>query len=313
MDSSEPNGEKSVINTATTDDEVSILFWNVEKGIHLDAACAWIADEAPDVVLWQEMQEADLLRVEERLWMRGFTAAKKSTSGNDNVVLVSHESPFAVVEEHLHPWAPWHAPANIVVRMRDGEHLSPRKLALVSEHSCYWSAAKRLEEADWYSTLAKGDWLTLVAGDWNSYREGEAPDLTDVPDRAFYANRTWMADDGTRRSDDRPHRALTAAGYIEAAQWAAEQLGQYEALSPTAGYGERKARQGGPSAIDRGYLVKELAPAIKRVQIGDPEQFADKSDHAPGLIVFHRSVLAAVMNNEPAAHLPHTKELELHG
>lgn len=287
-------------NAETRGDEVTLVSWNIKKGERVDAACDWINEQNPDVVLWQEMQANDFLHAQARLRMRGYPAAKTSTSGNDNVIFLHDDGLFAVTDEHLHPWSPWHAPANVSVRMRgDGAQLSPRTLSLVCEHSCYWSADHRKHEADWYTTLAKDGWLAIGAVDWNGYPEDEAPDddsWKHVADRAFYVNRTWLAEDGSRRTDDRADLILRAAGYIDAARWATDHLGQTDALTPTAGHGKEKQRQGGPSRIDRAYLSSELGPAIKHFRIGDTPSTREISDHLPAVLVLRRHVLTTTLN-----------------
>ncbi|MFE0136187.1 hypothetical protein ACFWY6_32165 [Streptomyces sp. NPDC059037] len=225
------------MTTSTHDNGITFVFCNIRKGERVDAACDWIREQKPHVVLWQEMQACDLLHVQTRLEMHGYPAAKTSASGNDNVIFLHDDGLFAVTQEHPHSWAGWHAPANVSVKMRNADgQLSPRSLSLVSEHSCYWSASRRMDEANWYTTLAKDGWLAIAAGDWNGYAQGEGPTAQDwerVEDRAFFVNRTWLAEDGSRRTDDRGDRILTAAGFVDAARWAADRLGLTDLLHST--------------------------------------------------------------------------------
>ncbi|MFC8125932.1 endonuclease/exonuclease/phosphatase family protein [Streptomyces sp. NPDC057302] len=270
--------------TPSTQGQITLVFCNIRKGEHVEAACEWIREQTPHVVLWQETQARDLLHVQARLEMHGYPAARTSASGNDNVIFLRDDGPFAVTQKHRHPWAGWHAPANVSVRMRntDGQ-LSPRSLSLTSEHSCYWSADRRMDEANWYTTLAKDGWLAIAAGDWNGYAQNEGP-----------------TEDGSRRTDDRGDRILTAAGFVDAARWAAEHLGLSDALKPTAGYGKEKARQGGASRIDRAYLSEALGPAIETFRIADTERTRRMSDHLPGVLTLHRHILAELLNSTSA-------------
>ncbi|HEY8985331.1 MAG TPA: endonuclease/exonuclease/phosphatase family protein [Streptomyces sp.] len=263
---------------------VKILSWNIRKGEHADAACAWINEQRPDVMFWQEMQAPDLERVTGRLGMLAFPAARTTASGNDNVVFVRPDGPFVVEEAYEHAWAGWHAPANVSVRLAlaDGG-VSPRALSLVCEHSCYWSADRRRDEAQWYTTLAEPGWLTIMGGDWNSYPTGEGPSVEEwekVQDRAFYMNRTYVAADGTRVSDDRADGILRKAKYVDVARWTAEHTEWTAAVRPTCGYGPEKALQGGPERVDRTYVVRALVQAVKHFETFDTGQLRAISDHS---------------------------------
>ncbi|GAV44743.1 endonuclease/exonuclease/phosphatase family protein [Streptomyces acidiscabies] len=279
---------------------VKILSWNIRKGEHADAACAWINEQQPDVVFWQEMQAADLERVTNQLGMLAFPAARTASgNGNDNVIFVRSDGPFVVEDVYGHEWAGWHAPANVSVRLAlaDGG-VSARALSLVCEHSCYWSSERRWDEARWYATLAKPGWLTVAGGDWNSYPTGEGPSAEEwetVQDRAFYMNRTYIAADGTRVSDDRADGIMRGAKYVDVARWVADHTEWAAAVRPTAGYGPEKALQGGPERIDRTYAVKELARAIARYETFDIGKLRSISDHLPGMTTFYRRVLAEIM------------------
>ncbi|WP_344462718.1 endonuclease/exonuclease/phosphatase family protein, partial [Kitasatospora kazusensis] len=280
-----------------SDHELRIVSYNIEKGKHLDDACRWLAEYGPDVVLWQEMQPGDLHQVGAQLGMHGYAAAVAGGSRNDNVVFVHDDGLLMVDAEYLHPWAPWHAPANVTVRLRrPGGAVSPRALALVSEHSCYYSATIRQREADWYSSHAQPGRLVIVGGDWNSFPDGEGPSAEEwaaVADRAYFANRTYETAPGVRVSDERPDRTLTTVGLVDTARYARDKLGQSEATAPTAGY--RRPDQGALRRIDRIYASGELAPAIVRASTIDTPELRTVSDHLPVELVLDLEALEQVL------------------
>ncbi|WP_172388138.1 hypothetical protein [Streptomyces sp. MNP-20] len=288
--------------------EIRLISWNVQKGRHTEQACRWIAAQRPDIVAWQELQPGDLKKVQGLLRLHGYPAVKLHGSTNDNSIFVHDDGLFMVEEEYEHGWAPWHAPANIEVRLRGaGEDVSQRKLSVVSTHDCYWSSTVRLQEAEWATTLAKPGYLCIRTGDGNGFPT-DAPDIdwSKVEDKAFMVNRTYLAEDGTRRTDDRADRILTAAGFIDAARYVADKFGRREALRPTAGYGKDKAQQAGPQRIDRTIVSAELTPAIKDFIIGDPDPETDAllqswSDHLPQQLVLHGDVVDQIMQTSRLA------------
>lgn len=284
-------------------DEIRLLSWNVRKGTYVKQACAWIGERMPDVVMWQEFQRADRARIEDWLGMEAHLAPPLPGSSNDNAILLRPGGPLAVTAEYEHRWAPWHAPANIEVRLHGADGiLSRRGLCLVSKHDCYWSALVRQIEADWLTTLAKPGRLALVMGDWNGFPAGTGIDWESVEDRAFYVNRTHLDGDGVRRTDDRADRTVADAGFTDPAGWAADRLGQPRALAPTAGYGPDKARQAGPTRIDRAAMSAELAPAVTRFTVGDRAEHPELdwiSDHRPLELVLDRHTLHTIMNRAP--------------
>ncbi|WUH90294.1 endonuclease/exonuclease/phosphatase family protein [Streptomyces sp. NBC_00433] len=173
---------------------VVAVSWNVEKGENLHQAADWVRAQSPDIFLMQELQPGQGEIVTELTAMTGYIAAPTAQSSNDNAIFLRECSPLVFDEEFLHPWAPWHAPANVAVRLRDeDETLSPRRISTASAHLCYWSPQIRLAEAQWLSTLSKAGWLAMVFGDWNSYRTGEGGPWDDYADKAFVANRTRRA------------------------------------------------------------------------------------------------------------------------
>lgn len=285
---------------------VTALNWNVEKGINSEAAARWVREQRPDLFFQQEVQPDQLTRLSDLLDMDGYIAVPRPGSSNDNAVFVRRSGPLVCTEEYPQAWAPWHAPANIAIRLREADGtLSPRQISAVSMHTCYWDPKHRETEARWCSTLAKPGWLAMLFGDWNSYRVGTDIRWDEYTDRAFVANRTY-AHNGRRHTDVRPDRELLAAGYIEMARHAAEHLDQPEALAPTSGYRGHPGRPSGHRyAIDRGYLSAELAPTLTGYALCDTPQLRNLSDHLPLRATFDLARLREVLHVTPAMYRPH--------
>ncbi|KJK55024.1 endonuclease/exonuclease/phosphatase family protein [Saccharothrix sp. ST-888] len=303
-------------DVATGDDVVKILTWNIKKGEQLDAACDVIAEQDPDVVLWQEMQPGDLEKVTARLGMDGYPAAAPlaarfvadgmlpGASRNDNAILLKSGGPFVKVQAYDHGWAPWHPPANITVRLRasggsDAE--SSGILGLVSAHLCYYSAAVREIEADWFSTLAKPGMLTIIGMDRNGYLVGEGPDWDKLQlypgfDRAHWHNRTLRSDDGDRYADDRTDEGMNELGFVDPCHYARDVLGHPKAVGITAGYAVKG--HGGPHAIDGVYGSAALAPLTVRAGVLDTPRLRHISDHLPTEWCLSRSGLWQTMTSQ---------------
>ncbi|MGW7521789.1 endonuclease/exonuclease/phosphatase family protein [Streptomyces sp. NPDC054796] len=284
---------------------VTMMGWNIEKGVNWRAAVAFIREIGPDIHFQQEVQPGQLQEQADLLNMDGYPATPTSRiSTNNNAIFLSKTGPFACAETYDHPWAPWKAPANIAVRLRakDGT-LSPRQLSLVCGHACYWSSDIRMIEAQWCSTLAKPGWLALHFWDWNSYRAGEGGDWQDYTDHAYVANRTYQ-DNGTRHSDDRPDREMLAAGYIELARHASEHLGQPEAMNPTAGYRTHHGRPPGLYCIDRTYMSGELAPALTHYEVVDTPHLRRLSDHLPTIATYDLDTFHAILHRPTRLYTP---------
>jgi len=288
----------------TIPETVRFLVWNIERGQHTKDALRWISrlPVPPAAVLWQELQPGDVETAEATLGMRAFLAEARPNSTHHNAILLDESGPLALEEEFVHPAVLGHAPANIAVRLRgpDGT-LSDRALTLLSVHASSISPTYRLMEAEFLARFADPKWLTLAAGDFNSYPSrspGEGPhaiDWTEVPDRVYYMQRTHQTAAG-RDTDDRPDATLLAAGYLDAARWAAEHLHQqHDALAPTAGYG--KPRQCGLRRIDRAYLSGPLAPTLMRFEVCDSDELRSVSDHLPLIIDLDAEKLRQVMKH----------------
>ncbi|MGW1158912.1 endonuclease/exonuclease/phosphatase family protein [Streptomyces sp. NPDC002519] len=295
-------------------DTITVLNWNLEKGINLEAGARWVREQRPDLFFQQEVQPDQLARLSELLEMDGHIAVPRPGSSNDNAIFVRPGGPLVCTEEYPQAWAPWHAPANIAVRLRGADGaLSPRQISAVSTHCCYWSPELRLTEARWCSTLAKPGWLAVIFGDWNSYRVGTDICWDDYTDHAFVANRTYEHD-GRRHTDVGPDRELLAAGYVEMARHAAEHLGQSEALAPSSGYRDHPGRPSGPRhTIDRGYLSAELAPSLTGFTVCDTPQLRSLSDHLPLRATFDLARLREVVHATPAMYQPNDGRTDYEG
>ncbi|MFD7663484.1 hypothetical protein [Streptomyces sp. NPDC059788] len=291
---------------------LTAMSWNIEKGLHGEQAAAWVRAQAPDIFFQQELPPGQLKAQAERLGMNGYIAPARPGSGHiqdrhRNAIFLKPSGPLAFAEEFDQSWMPWSVAANISVRLRDADGtLSPRRISCVSGHACYWSSEHRQAEAKWCSTLAKPGWLAIHFWDWNSYRIGEGPqDWSQYTDLAYVANRTYF-EGGRRRTDDRPDREMLAAGYTELARHAATRLQQYNATKTASGYRRHPGRPGGPRhCIDRGYLTKELAPALTGFEVCDTGELRRLSDHLPLRATFDTATLRAVLHRQADVYAPH--------
>ncbi|MBD0688513.1 hypothetical protein BG452_05010 [Streptomyces sp. CBMA123] len=296
------------------DTVVKIISWNVEHGVKLAQACDWLAQQRPDIVLWQEMQPGDLDKVALRLNMLGYAAAEPpavrevaegmlpGASRNANAILLRKNGPFVVQDQFDHSWMPWHPAANITVKMREERSgaLSQKSLALVSHHLCYFSAAVQRVEADWFSTFANKGLLTVIGMDRNSFEPGQGPDWdeferTDAQaDVVFRLNRTFDTGDGTRVTNDYPVRVLNQLRYIDVCHFAADKLGMNDAAGITAGWG--KPHQYGSRRIDGITVSPSLAALTISAWVADTEELRRTSDHLPTVWTVSKPVLWLEMN-----------------
>lgn len=279
---------------------LGFLCWNVEKGHYVEKACRWADKQQAEVVFWQELQPDDVEVVAELLGMTAYVAEPRANSTNCNALFLREGGAFELDTEHRHPATrDAHALANISVRLRRGDEVSDRALSLFSVHSSYNSPVARLTEAEFLTRFAEPGKLAVAMGDFNSLPAGAEMDWSKVTDRAYYAHRTYLNCDGRRYTDDRPDRTLTAAGYVDAALWAAKRHGQHRAVTPTVGHRPHKATQGGATRIDRGYVVDELAPAVTRFQVGKAVELGEVSDHLPLWMELDRAALEKTMFTTP--------------
>ncbi|MER5985778.1 hypothetical protein [Streptomyces sp. NPDC001787] len=285
---------------------ITAVNWNLEKGINWKEGAAWIRSQCPDIYFHQEVQPGQLDQLSELLGMDGYIAVPRPGSSNDNAIFVRRGGPLVCTEKYPQAWAPWHAPANIAVRLRDSDGtLSPRQISCVSVHACYFSPELRIVEARWCTTLAKPGWLAMLLGDWNSYRVGTDIAWERYTDDAFAANRTFE-ENGCRGTDIGPDRELLAAGFTEMARHAAENLRQPNALAATSGYRDYPGRPAGTGyCIDRGYLSAELAPALTSFMVCDNPDLRRLSDHLPLRAEFDATELRAILHHPAAMYQPH--------
>jgi hypothetical protein len=285
---------------------VTALAYNVEKGVNEGPATAWIREQEPDIFFMQEVQPGQLGRLSGLLGMDGYVAALRPGSNNDNAIFLRRGGPLTFVEEFGQEWAPWHAPANVTVKMTDPDGtVSPRQISCVSGHASYFSSEMRLVEAQWCTTLAKPGWLSIHFWDWNSYRAGTEIDWERYADRAFFAARTYQ-EGGRRLTDDRPDRELSAAGYIEMARWAADHRGQPKAMIASSGYRPHPGRpdEAPRYCIDRRYMSPELAPALTSFTVCDTPELRRISDHLPLPATFDRDALRAILHQPAQSYEP---------
>ncbi|WP_030230307.1 hypothetical protein [Streptomyces sp. NRRL S-350] len=310
------------MSAISADQAIRKLGWNVQHGVHRDEAIAFIRglDPLPEVFLLQEAQPgdpqagvlSDAQVMAEALGMDAFegVVTQHLRRPKHNVIFLRRDGLFVHEGTFQHPGAPHQAPANIAVRLRlpDGS-LSRRRLLLLSGHACYYSAALRKIEADFVLSVFKDGELGYAEYDTNSYRAGRHPhDLENVQDAPFATNRSYLTDDGRFIPDDRFDRTLIHGGLVDVALWAADRLGQAGADGPTAGWGPDKRRQrvlreghedGDPAAaIDRGYCVAEMAPALLAAGPIDTPAARACSDHLPVDSLWSYAGLAEVMNRD---------------
>lgn len=94
---------------------ITVLNWNLEKGINLKAGARWVREQRPDLFFQQEVQPDQLAELEELLDMDGHIAVPRPGISNDKVIFVRRGGPLVCTEEYPQAWAPWHAPVNIAV------------------------------------------------------------------------------------------------------------------------------------------------------------------------------------------------------
>ncbi|WP_326681604.1 endonuclease/exonuclease/phosphatase family protein [Streptomyces sp. NBC_01237] len=280
--------------------------WNMEKGLNWEKGAAWIRSQLPDIYFHQEVQPGQLDQLSELLGMDGYIAVPLPGSSNDNAIFVRRGGPLVCTEEYPQAWAPWHAPANIAIKLRDPDGtLSPRQISCVSMHACYFSPELRIVEARWCTTLAKAGWLAMLFGDMNSYRDGTSIAWEEYTDLAFVTNRTYEYDNRLH-TDVRPDRVLLAAGFTEMARHAAQNLQQPNAMAATSGYRDYPGRPSGARyCIDRGYLSAELAPALTRFSVCDTLDLRRLSDHLPLRAEFDATALRTILHRPAQTYQPH--------
>ncbi|WP_435124442.1 endonuclease/exonuclease/phosphatase family protein [Actinacidiphila sp. bgisy144] len=186
-------------------------------------------------------------------------------------------------------------PACIVrVRFRGTD----RVLQLASHHLCHNDGATRATEALGLTDLADHGGTALIGMDANSYPvpsplEVTLPNLDSIDDPVHFEHRTiWR--DGQRVPDTAPDEILTGAHrkgsrpgpFIDLGRYAAYNLGQPEALTPTASL--HRTDQGPRTRIDRIYATPNLAPALTSVTVDAGDDVVAVTDHALVVATFDR-------------------------
>jgi endonuclease/exonuclease/phosphatase family metal-dependent hydrolase len=284
--------------TAAGPDELVVACWNIEQnGIddngereRRDTALDVLEELRPHILLRQEETGAwdndEQLRKEEagRLGLRSVLSEVGTDSRNPVAVLYNEEL-FAPVEEQV-----WRTEMRKTTRfplLRLAE--APTPFAVVSVHLPHFSPQLRQVVAQRLTTLADQGKSALVGGDFNSYphrAEAETvplPDWRTVQDPVHYEHRTvWR---GTERvSDVEPDRILAGvapggrAVYQELGQYAATELDQPQALTPTATLW--RTDQGAAQRIDRIYATSDIATALTGLEVITDGAVRLASDHA---------------------------------
>jgi len=266
----------------------------------LDAHHQILKPLRPDVVLRQEATYSHLddnrrlKAAEELLGMKGFLS--DNGAGRNPTALFVRPETFPVSERMTYNAMFWRTPPTIVsARFVD---VPEAELLLMSWHAAFNSPRGREREADEITALV--DRMERLGGfigggDGNEYpvESGESIpsiDWSTVTDRAHIHHRTNLAPDGTRVSCTYLHRALLTSGLQDAARYAAHNLGQSDAIGPTAGHA--KPDQGGPRRIDIVYTDSRIARAVLAVNVVDT---TDISDHHGVEVVLSRRGLAEAL------------------
>ncbi|TQF01978.1 endonuclease/exonuclease/phosphatase family protein [Kitasatospora acidiphila] len=271
-------------------------------GGHFDkwyAAHEFLSGLPLDALFRQEMththeQGGRLLHEAERmLSMRGFLASATPESPNPTGLFV-REDTFSVTGVWPQSTDWWHAPCAISVRYGGVDV----PLQLASVHLSSRSPERRQIEARNMTTWQRRKLAVLTAGDFNSYsasghEQGPFPDWPNLEDRGHQERRTR---DGAH-TDTEPDRILTAIGLADPAVHAALQLGQADALTPTASMRPAvNRRQGPPQRIDRQYVSRALLPALKEFKVVPLPEW---SDHAMTVSVWDAELFMAGLHRHP--------------
>ncbi|MEV6403953.1 endonuclease/exonuclease/phosphatase family protein [Streptomyces bobili] len=270
----------------------------------LDAHQQILKPRKADVVLRQEatyshLQDNRRLKAtEELLGMKGFLSP--NGAGRNPTALFVRPDTFPVFQRMTYNAMFWRTPPTIVsARFAD---VPETELLLMSWHAAFNSPRGRERESDEITALVdrmERRGAFIGGGDCNEYplEAGESvPPLewSTVTDRAHIHHRTNLAPDGsTRLSCTYLDRALLTSGLHDAARYAAHELDQPDAISPTAGHA--RPDQGGPRRIDRVYVDGRIARAVLAVNVLDT---TGVSDHHGVEVVLSRRGLAEALRRE---------------
>ncbi|MDT0444562.1 hypothetical protein [Streptomyces johnsoniae] len=170
-----------------------------------------------------------------------------------------------------------------------------RPIHLASIHLCSHDPAGRATEAQRLTTLGDHGRSAFFAGDTNSFVHRPQceiqpfPDWAEIADSVYFRQRTIRIGD-EHVPDTEPDRILAGIGpngrsvFTELGHFAATELGQTEALQPTATLW--RTDQGPPQRIDRFYSTDDIADALISVTTLVNDDVREASDHAPVVAKF---------------------------
>ena len=243
-----------------------------------------------EAAAWEAAKEAADRRfgaAQALLGMKGYRAP--TGQGRNPTGLFFRESTFEFVSRHqqLKVWRT--PPTNVVLRLPE---VPERDIVTVAWHNSFCSPNARQAEAEELSSLVDkvqakyGNdpgkrWSAFWGfGDCNEYPvpvgetvppiDWNSPEITDLVHRRHRARKQ---PDGSWRSCDYLDELMLDCGMWDPARYAAQQLGQVQALDATAGHAADG--QGGGRRIDRGYMDPWLAKAILEVNVIDTGTTSD--------------------------------------
>ncbi len=278
--------------------------WNVKDngrtGAIRQAAWDQLADIKPNIVFRQELPGAHLggyrglHAAANFLGLRAFMCLPQPARGQRPVGVMVDPDLFEVLadEEHGQGWKPV---CVVTVRLLGTE----RVLRLVSGHLCHNDPLTRATETRGITDLADHGQSVLVGMDANSYptpspRE-PLPDLQVIADSVHFEHRT-IERGGRRVPDTVPDEILTGTHFpgpgrfVDLARRAADDLGQPNALTPTASLTRRD--QGPPQRIDRMYGTPDVASALVSVRVDTGPEVSSVTDHARLVADFDLDILS---------------------
>ena len=243
------------------------------------------------------------------LGMRGFRAP--TGQGRNPTGMFVRESTFEVVSRHsqLKVWRT--PPTNVILRLR-GEDAPATPIVTVSWHGSFCSPNNRELEGDELSSLVdkvqakhgnnpSKRWSAFWGfGDCNEYPvpieetvppiDWDDPGITDLVHRRHRARKQ---PDGSWKSCTYVDELMLDCGMWDPARYAAQQLGQIQALDATAGHAA--VGQGGGRRIDRGYVDPYTVQAVLEVNVIDT---TDVSDHHGLEVILSRRKLTEALGRQ---------------
>lgn len=241
------------------------------------------------------------------LGMRGFRAPMGR--GRNPAGVFVQESTFEVVSRHAQPGVWRTPPMNVAIRLPE---VPERDIVTVSWHNSFCSPDGRVLEADDLSALVdkvqakygsdpEKKWSAFWGfGDCNEYPvpvgetvppiDWDSPEIIDLVHRRHRARRQ---PDGSWKSCTDLDETMLECGMWDPARYAAQQLGQLQALDATAGHAS--VGQGGGRRIDRGYMDPWTVQAVLEVNVID---MTGVSDHHGLEVILSRRKLVEALRRE---------------